>query len=87
MTRTALRNTIFGAAALTAIILIFTWLFGGFEGLSDHGIGALIAGTVGAIGLGIALMSVVFISSRSGYDHAAYDATRSHVEKPPRANE
>jgi len=82
MTGKMLRKMILGAAALTAVILILTWLFGGFEGLSDHGIGALIAGTIGTIGLGIALMSVMFISSRSGHDQAAHDATRSHFEKP-----
>ncbi len=87
MTREMLRRMILGAAALIAVILIPTWLFGGFEGLSAHGIGALIAGTIGVIGLGIALMSVMFISSRSGHDQAAYDATRSHFDKPPRVDE
>jgi hypothetical protein len=30
-------------------------------------------------------MSIMFISSRSGHDQAAHDATRSHVASPPRA--
>ena len=87
MTRAVLVKMVFGVAALTAVVLIVTWLLGGFEGLSDHGIGALIAGTAGAIFLGIALMSIMFISSRSGHDQAAYDATRSHFERPPSTDE
>ncbi len=87
MTRATLTKMILGVGALTAAVLIVAWLFGGFEGLSDHGIGALVAGTAGAIFLGVALMAVVFISSRSGHDQAAYDATRFHFEKPPPADD
>ena len=87
MTRAALGKMILGTAALTAGVLVLTWLFGGFEGLSDHGIGALIVGTAAAMFLGIGLMSIMFLSSRSGHDQAAYDATRSDLDKPPRADE
>ncbi|MBC8038462.1 MAG: hypothetical protein H7X89_14715 [Rhizobiales bacterium] len=86
MTRAALIKIILGVTALTAVLLILTWLFGGFEGLSAHGIGALIAGTAGALALGIGLMTIMFISSRSGHDQAAHDAARSHFD-PPRADD
>jgi hypothetical protein len=78
MTTGTIVKMILGVLALTALLLIVTWLAGGFEGLSSHGVGAMIAGVLGSMLLGIGLMSIVFASSRSGHDQAAHDAAKSH---------
>jgi len=70
MTRSILIKIILGASAITALLLICTWLVGGFAGLSGHGVAALIIGVVASMFLGIGLMVAVFASSRSGHDEA-----------------
>jgi Zn-dependent protease with chaperone function len=65
-----------GGAAVIAVVLIFTWLLGGFTTLSGAGALALILGVTVTIGLGIALMALVFYSSRSERDEAVYHVGR-----------
>jgi predicted phage tail protein len=77
MTRAILVKIILGACGITALLLICTWLVGGFAGLSGHGVAALIIGIVASMFLGIGLMVAVFASSRSGHDDAAGDSTAS----------
>ena len=75
MTRSIVIKIILAAAAITALLLICTWLVGGFTGLSGHGVAALIIGVVASMFLGIGLMVAVFASSRSGHDEAAAEST------------
>jgi Na+-driven multidrug efflux pump len=77
MTRSILVRIILGACAITALLLLCTWLVGGFVGLSGHGVAALIIGIVVSMFLGIGLMVAVFASSRSGHDDAAGESTAS----------
>lgn len=84
MTRSAITRIIIGVLLLAAGLLILTWAVGGFEGLSGHGIGALIAGTLISLAVGIGLMAVIFASSRSGHDQAVHDAAKAHFPDPSR---
>ena len=65
-----------GGVALIAVVLILTWVLGGFQTLSVAGGLALIFGVVVTIGLGIALMALVFYSNRSERDEAVYHIGR-----------
>jgi hypothetical protein len=65
-----------GTAAVIAIVLILTWVLGGFQTLSAAGSLALIFGVVVTMGLGVALMVLVFYSSRSERDEAVYHIGR-----------
>jgi hypothetical protein len=77
MTRSILIRIILGACAITALLLLCTWLAGGFAGLSGHGVAALIIGIVASMFLGIGLMVAAFASSRSGHDDVAGERTAS----------
>ena len=64
---------------LTLVVLAGTWLFGGFVGISGHGVAALIAGVVVAIAVAVGLMGLMFASSRH-HDEAAHTASRQHFD-------
>jgi uncharacterized membrane protein len=68
-------------SAATLILLGGTYLFGGFEGVSGHGIGALIVGVVFSLALGVGLM-VLMYASHHGHDDAAHHAAREHFTGP-----
>jgi len=59
-----------GAAIL--LLLLATWAFGGFEGLSPVGVFSLFVGVILSVVVGVGLMALVFYSSRSDRDEAAY---------------
>ena len=80
------RITIY-VTALTLLVLAGTFAFGGFEGLSGHGIGALIAGVAVSFALGVGLMVLMYASSRE-HDETAHRAAKEGFEdtldrKPP----
>lgn len=75
MKRADIVKTLILTVSLTVFVLLGTWVLGGFEGLSGHGVAALIAGVLVAIAVGVGLMTVVFISARE-HDEAAHSATR-----------
>jgi hypothetical protein len=62
----------FSAACSGAIgaVLILAWVFGGFdtEGISTHGIIAMVVGTTFTVLVGVGLMALIFYSNRSGQD-------------------
>ncbi len=74
---------IVGTLLLSLIVLLGTYLFGGFNGLSASGIGALIFGVIATFALGIGLMVAVFYSSRQ-YDDAAHYAAMDQFAKKTR---
>jgi len=76
MQRQQILRIAIGGVAVIAIVLILTWVLGGFQTLSVAGGLALIFGVVVTIGLGIALMALVFYSSRSERDEAVYHIGR-----------
>ena len=89
MTKAFIIKVVIGVIALTAIVLLATWVLGGFGGLSANGVGALIIGTFASLLLGTGLMALVFMSDRSGYDQASYDAsqdTQGQHLSPPKAD-
>jgi hypothetical protein len=59
-----------GAAAVIAIAIVIgiVWAELGDSEMSGAGWGAMVLGIVVTLGLGIGLMSLVFISNRRGYD-------------------
>jgi hypothetical protein len=61
------------AGAVLAVALTIAWLWSdiGESEINLAGALAMIFGVVVALALGIGLMSLVFISSRRGYDEAA----------------
>jgi hypothetical protein len=59
-----------GAAIL--LLLLATWAFGGFEGLSAVGVFSLLIGVIVAVAGGVGLMALVFYSDRSERDEAVY---------------
>jgi hypothetical protein len=78
--RSPLFRIVIYVAVLTLLVLAGTLALGGFEGLSGHGIGALIAGVVASFALGVGLMVLMYASShehdetvhrtgRDGLDH------------------
>jgi hypothetical protein len=62
-------------AGLLAAAIYLAWRewtsVGGGEGMSGHGVAALVIGAIGSLVLGGGLMALVFLSSRRGYDDAA----------------
>ena len=73
MPRSVLYRIIIYVVVLTILVLGGTFLFGGFEGLSGHGVGALIAGVAVSLALGVGLMVLMYASSRE-HDEAAHRA-------------
>jgi hypothetical protein len=71
-----------GVVALIVVVLAGAYLFGAFEGMSAHGVGALIAGVAISIALGVGLMAAIFSSSRE-HDEAAHYAARDHFKSMP----
>jgi preprotein translocase subunit SecF len=51
-------------------VLVLAWIFGGFdtEGVSTHGIIAIVLGTMFAVLVAVGLMALIFYSNRSGQD-------------------
>ena len=51
-------------------VLVLAWAFGGIdtEGVSTHGIIAIILGTMFTVLVGVGLMALIFYSDRSGQD-------------------
>src|SRR5262245_11187044 len=74
MNRTSIQKIIVGTAVLAVLVLLGTYLLGGFEGLSANGIGAVILGVTASLALGIGLMTAIFASSRVHDDRAHYAA-------------
>src|SRR5262245_20977231 len=74
MNRTSIQKIIVGTAVLAVLVLLGTYLLGGFEGLSANGIGAVILGVTASLALGIGLMTAIFASSRGHDDRAHYAA-------------
>jgi hypothetical protein len=66
------RRFVFWSSATILLLLLATWVFGGFEGLSAVGVFSLLVGVVVAVGLGVGLMALVFYSNRTERDEAAY---------------
>jgi hypothetical protein len=54
--------------ATVAVVSVVNWLVIGAAGIDLNGWIALFLGVFATLGLGIGLMSLVFISSRRGYD-------------------
>lgn len=79
-------TTVIGTVVLSVLTLIATYLFGGFDGLSGSGAGALIFGVIASFALGVGLMVVVFHSSRQ-YDDAAHYAAMDHFTKEQRGSD
>jgi len=73
MNRSILYKIIIYVVVLTVLVLSGTYLLGGFEGLSGHGVGALIAGVAVSLALGVGLMVLMYASSRE-HDEAAHRA-------------
>jgi hypothetical protein len=66
------------AAALAAMIIVVVAIGSAWSGLGDAGMSpagwvALVLGVVVTLALGIGLMSLVFISSRRGFDEPGGD--------------
>ena len=59
-----------GAAIL--LILLATWAFGGFEGLSPVGVFSLLLGVIVSVGVGVGLMLLSVHSNRSKRDDTVY---------------
>lgn len=74
-----LYRTIIYVVGLTLLVLGGTFLFGGFEGLSGHGVGALIAGVAISFALGVGLMVLMYASSRE-HDEAAHRAAEKDLK-------
>ena len=87
MNRPAITKLVAGILALTAVLLVLTWVAGGFVGLSGHGAAALILGALLSLAIGIGLMAVIFASSRSGHDQAVHDAAQAHFPTGPKDEE
>jgi hypothetical protein len=54
--------------ATVAVVSVLNWLVIGDAGIDLNGWIALFLGVFATLGLGIGLMSLVFISNRRGYD-------------------
>lgn len=73
-------------AVLLALVLWAGWI--GFTGwnlesdvqMSGHGYAAMTIGVVMSLVVGIALMTLVFYSSRKGYDEAAGHQQNKHAD-------
>ena len=90
MPRSILFKAIIYVVVLTLLVLGGTYAMGGFEGLSGHGVGALIAGVAISFAIGVGLMVLMYASSRV-HDEAAHRAARDNLEnepnsKPPEEN-
>jgi hypothetical protein len=61
--------------ATVVVVLAIFWLSGWADalGLSGDGFIALALGTIFTVGLGVALMALVFYSNRTGQDDTAHD--------------
>jgi hypothetical protein len=51
-------------------VLVLAWIFGGFDtdGVSTHGIIAIVLGTTFTVLVAVGLMALIFYSNRSGQD-------------------
>jgi uncharacterized membrane protein len=90
MSRSVLYKAIIYVVVLTLLVLGGTYAMGGFEGLSGHGVGALIAGVAVSFAIGVGLMVLMYASSRE-HDEAAHRASRDDLDnepdrKPPEEN-
>lgn len=67
--RASLTFSLYSSGAIGAV-LVLAWIFGGFdtEGISTHGIIAIVLGTMLTVFVGVGLMALVFYSDRSGQD-------------------
>jgi predicted Na+-dependent transporter len=77
----SLHKIIGGTLLLAFLTIIGTYVFGGFTGLSAHGVIALVLGVTLSYALGVGLMVAVFHSSRF-HDDSAHDAALDHFKKP-----
>ena len=87
MSRSVLYKAILYVVVLTLLVLGGTYALGGFEGLSGHGVGALIAGVAVSFAIGVGLMVLMYASSRE-HDETAHHAVEENPEnestrKPP----
>jgi uncharacterized membrane protein len=80
MQRTNILKIITIVAVLTLLALGGTYLWGGFEGMSGHGVGALIAGIIISLALGVGLMMMMYSSNRE-HDEAAHHAAKENFPK------
>jgi uncharacterized membrane protein len=71
--RSTLFRVVIYVSVLTLLVLAGTFALGGFEGLSGHGIGALIAGVVASFAVGVGLMVLMYASSHE-HDETAHRA-------------
>ena len=84
-----------GAKLLIAILVVLAllslwagvagWNLEGDVQMSGHGYAAMAIGIVASLVVGIGLMTLVFYSSRKGYDDAAGRSTASEPEDTKRA--
>ncbi|HZF35620.1 MAG TPA: hypothetical protein VE914_17620 [Candidatus Angelobacter sp.] len=67
--RASLTFSLYCSGAIGAVLAL-AWVFGGFdtEGISTHGIIAIVLGTMFTVFVGVGLMALVFYSDRSGQD-------------------
>lgn len=77
----SLPKIIGGTILLAILTIIGTYVFGGFTGLSVHGVMALILGVTFSYALGIGLMVAVFHSSRF-HDDSVHDAALDQFKDP-----
>lgn len=73
-------STVIATLVLSVLVLLATYILGGFEGLTGNGVAALIFGVIASFALGIGLMVAVFYSSRK-YDEAAHYAAMDQFAK------
>jgi hypothetical protein len=70
---------------MVALVVVVLWIMNGFHGLglAPPVLAALILGTMGATGLSVALMGLLFYSDRSGIDAAVRDASTEEAARAP----
>ncbi|WP_119269996.1 hypothetical protein [Taklimakanibacter deserti] len=86
LTQRSIPSTVVATLLLSVLVLLATYILGGFDGLTGNGAAALIFGVIASFALGIGLMVAVFYSSRK-YDDAAHYAAMDHFTKESRSSD
>jgi hypothetical protein len=73
-----------GTIGVILLVIASAWLFGGFAGMTERGDVALVLGIIATVGLSVALMTLVFYSSRAGQDDTADRAILQENESADR---
>ena len=85
------RSSIWRIAAATAavilILILASWALGAFGGMSGAGVLALTFGIIVSVGLGVALMVLVFYSSRARDEEVYISARGERAGSKPGAED